>query len=100
MEYGAGGWKKQRRVAGRLQHGPRGANPRCVATNKKDDGQYQYLYERFCRKRGDMENRVKQQPQLFADRASRHNRRPDQLRPLEAGSACTLVNHIRERWPI
>ena len=40
---------------------------------------------------------MKLQPQLFADRASRHNRRPDQLRPLEAGLAYTLVNHIRER---
>ena len=29
-------------------------------------------------------------------RASRHNRRPDQLRLLEAGLAYTLVNHIRE----
>ena len=95
MAYGAGGWKKQRRAAGRLEHGPRGDNPRCVATDKKDDDQY--LYERFYHKRGDMENRIKLQLQLFADRASRHNRRPDQLRLLEAGLAYTLVNHIRER---
>ena len=95
MAYGAGGWKKQRRAAGRPEHGPRGADPRCVATDKKDDGQY--LYERFCCKRGDMENCIKQQLQLFADRASRRNRRPDQLRLLEAGLAYTLVNHIRER---
>lgn len=95
MEYGAIGWKKQRRVVGRLEHGPRGANPRYIVTNKKDDGQY--LYERFYCKRGDMENCIKQQLQLFADRTSCHNWWPNQLRLLEAGLAYTLVNHIRER---
>ena len=95
MEYGAIGWRKQRRVVGRLEHGPRGANPRYIVTNKKDDGQY--LYERFYCKRGDMENCIKQQLQLFADRTSCHNWWPNQLRLLEAGLAYTLVNHIRER---
>ena len=83
MEYGAIGWKKQRRVVGRLEHGPRGANPRYIVTNKKDDGQY--LYERFYCKRGNMENCIKQQLQLFADRTSCHNWWPNQLRLLEAG---------------
>ena len=84
----------EKTAAGRPEHGPRETNPRYVATDKKDDGQY--LYERFYRKRGDMENRIKQQSQLFADRASRRNRRPDRLRPPEAGLAYALVNYIRE----
>jgi hypothetical protein len=43
LRYGARSWTKQRRVIARLEHGPKGANPRYVVTNL--EGQAQELYE-------------------------------------------------------
>ena len=51
----------------RIEHGPRGANPRFVVTSLAGDGRD--LYERLYCARAEMENRIKeQQLQLFADR--------------------------------
>lgn len=63
--YAAGTWNAERRVIARLEHGPRGANPRYIVTNL--DGEGQDLYENLYCARGDMENRIKeQQLDLFA----------------------------------
>ena len=63
--YAAGTWKTTRRVIARIEHGPKGANPRSIVTNLKGDGQQ--LYETLHRARGDMENRIKEQRlDLFA----------------------------------
>ena len=44
LSYGARSWNKERRVIARLEHGPKGANPRYVITNL--EGEAKALYER------------------------------------------------------
>ena len=58
--YAAGTWKVKRRVIARIEHGPKGANPRYIVTNLEGDGQD--LYEKLYCQRGDMENRIKSLP--------------------------------------
>ncbi len=78
----------------RIEHGPRGANPRFVVTNLAGDGRA--LYEGLCCARGEMENRIReQQLQLFADRTSCHRWWPNQFRLLLASLAHTLLDAIR-----
>ena len=63
-------WSRERRVVGKAEHLPAGANPRFVVTSLPPAilGA-QALYEDFYCARGDMENRIKeQQLALFADR--------------------------------
>ncbi len=94
LSYGAKSWDRQRRVIARLEHGPKGANPRFVVTNVQ--GQGQDLYDRLYCARGEMENRIKeQQLQLFADRTSCHRWWPNQFRLLIASLAYTLMAAIR-----
>ena len=69
FEYGARSWSRPRRVIARIEHGPKGRNPRFIVTNL--DGGAGELYDRAYCQRGDMENRIKEQPlDLFADRTS------------------------------
>ena len=94
--YGARSWDRERRAIARLEHGPKGANPRFVVTNLAGDGRD--LYERLYCARGEMENRIKeQQLQLFADRTSCHRWWPNQFRLLLASLAYTLIDAIRRR---
>ena len=94
LTYGARSWDRERRVIARIEHGPKGANPRFVVTNLAGEGRD--LYERLYCARGEMENRIKeQQLQLFADRTSCHRWWPNQFRLLLAGLAYTLLNAIR-----
>ena len=96
LAYGARSWDRQRRVIARIEHGPKGANPRFVVTNLAGDGRD--LYERLYCARGEMENRIKeQQLQLFADRTSCHRWWPNQFRLLLASLAYTLLDAIRRR---
>ncbi len=92
--YAAGTWKVERRVIARIEHGPKGANPRYIVTNLEGDGQD--LYEKLYCQRGDMENRIKeQQLDLFADRTSCHKWWPNQFRLLLSSLAYTLLQTIR-----
>jgi len=94
LRYGAKTWNRERRVIARLEHGPKGANPRFVVTNLDGDGGD--LYDRLYCARGDMENRIKeQQLQLFADRTSCHRWWPNQFRLLLASLAYVLMHAIR-----
>ena len=94
LSYGAKSWDRERRVIARLEHGPKGANPRFVVTNLDGDGQP--LYDRLYCARGEMENRIKeQQLQLFADRTSCHRWWPNQFRLLLASLAYVLMAAIR-----
>ncbi len=96
LGYGARSWDRERRAIARLEHGPKGANPRFVVTNLAGDGRD--LYERLYCARGEMENRIKeQQLQLFADRTSCHRWWPNQFRLLLASLAYTLIDAIRRR---
>ena len=96
LSYGARSWDRERRAIARIEHGPRGANPRFVVTNPAGDGRD--LHERPCCARGEMENRIKeQQLQLFADRTSCRRWWPNQFRLPLASLACTLPSAIRRR---
>jgi hypothetical protein len=64
-----GGWDRERRVAGKAEHIDGKENPRFVVTSlTKEQWEAQALYEKIYCGRGDMENRVKEQFSLFADR--------------------------------
>lgn len=94
LAYAAKSWDRERRVITRLEHGPKGANPRFVVTNLEGDGPA--LYDRLYCQRGEMENRIKeQQLHLFADRTSCHNWWPNQFRLLLASLAYVLMAAIR-----
>ena len=96
LSYGAKSWGKRRRVIARLEHGPKGANPRYVVTNLEGHGGD--LYDGLYCQRGEMENRIKeQQLDLFADRTSCHKWWPNQFRLLLASLAYTLIETIRRR---
>ena len=58
VRYGAGTWRRPRRVIARIEHGPKGRNPRFIVTNL--DSQAKALYERVYCQRGEMENRIKE----------------------------------------
>ena len=95
FHYGARTWRHARRVIARIEHGPKGRNPRFVVTNL--DGQAQHLYERVYCQRGEMENRLKeQQLDLFADRTSSSKWWTNQYRVLLAALAYTLLETIRQ----
>ena len=47
------------RIIARIEHGPKGRNPRFIVTNL--EGEANELYERVYCARGDMENRIKAQ---------------------------------------
>ena len=92
--YAAGTWRRERRVIARIEHGPKGANPRYIVTNLEGNGRE--LYEKLYCQRGDMENLIKeQQLDLFADRTSCHAWWPNQLRLLLASLAYVLMAAIR-----
>ena len=94
VRYGAGAWRRPRRVIARIEHGPKGRNPRFIVTNL--DGQAKALYERVYCQRGEMENRIKeQQLDLFADRTSSPRWWTNQYRVTLAALAYTLLETIR-----
>jgi len=93
--YAAGTWSRLRRIIAKAEHlkGDK-ANPRFIVTNLPGDPRE--LYEdNYCR-RGDMENRIKeQQLSLYADRTSCHRFVANQFRVLLAAAAYILLSHIR-----
>ena len=94
FEYGARSWSRPRRVIARIEHGPKGRNPRFIVTNL--DGEAGELYDRVYCQRGDMENRIKeQQLDLFADRTSSTKWWSNQYRLLLAGLAYLLLETMR-----
>lgn len=95
FQYAAGSWDRQRRVIAKAEHLPGDkANPRFVVTNL--GGEARELYEETYCKRGEMENRIKeQQLDLFADRTSCHRFVANQFRVLLAAAAYVLMSHVR-----
>ncbi len=94
LRYGAKSWTRRRRVIARLEHGPKGANPRYVVTNLEGDGRQ--LYDQLYCARGEMENRIKEcQLDLLADRTSCHKWWPNQFRLMIASLAYSLIEAIR-----
>ena len=90
-------WSRRRRVVGKAEYLPKGANPRFVVTNLSPrKAAAKRLYEKLYCARGDMENRIKeQQLDLFADRTSTHTMRANQLRLYFSSFAYVLMYALR-----
>jgi hypothetical protein len=90
-------WSRERRVVGKAEHLPKGANPRFVVTSlSAETWAAPALYEQLYCARGEMENRIKEcQLDLFADRTSATSLRANQLRLWFASMAYVLMEALR-----
>ena len=91
-----GGWDRERRVVAKAEHIDGKENPRFVVTSwTNEQGSAQALYEQLYCGRGDMENRIKEQFSLFADRVSTETMRANQMRLYLSSMAYVLVSGLR-----
>ena len=89
-------WSCPRRVVAKAEYLDKGENPRFVVTSlSADEWAAQDLYEKLYCARGEMENRIKEQMHLFADRLSTDEMRGNQLRLYFSALAYTLVEALR-----
>src|SRR5271169_6272955 len=89
-------WSCSRRVAAKAEYLEKGENPRFVVTSlTPEQWPAQELYEKFYCARGDMENRIKEQMCLFADRLSTDEMKGNQLRLYFSALAYTLMEALR-----
>jgi hypothetical protein len=89
-------WARERRVVAKAEHIEGKENPRFVVTSLAPaDWPAQKLYEELYCARGDMENRIKEQFMLFADRVSAESMRANQLRLYLSAMAYVLVCGLR-----
>ena len=101
FDYGAkktkkGGWDRERRVVAKAEHIDGKENPRFVVTSLAGEaGAAQALYEQLYCARGDMENRIKEQFSLFADRVSTETMRANQMRLYLSTMGYILVSGLR-----
>jgi len=92
----SGSWSRPRRVVVKAEHIDGKENPRYVVTSLSPDAwPAQKLYEQLYCARGDMENRIKEQFTLFADRVSAESIRANQLRLYLSAMAYVLVCGLR-----
>jgi len=91
-----GSWNHPRRVVAKAEHIDGKENPRYVVTSLSGEAwPAQKLYEELYCGRGDMENRIKEQFTLFADRVSAETLRANQLRLYFSALAYLLVCGLR-----
>ncbi len=91
-------WRRTRRVIGKAEHTLEGANPRFVVTSLKRSRfahDARTLYEDLYCARGEAENRIGEQFELFADRASCATLHANQLRMWFSAMAYILVDTLR-----
>jgi DDE family transposase len=97
-------WSRARRVIAKAEHLENGANPRFVVTSLSLQETIfpapsrwgaQSLYEEFYCARGDMENRIKEQMMLLADRTSTSWMRSNQIRLYFSTVAYLLMQGLR-----
>jgi hypothetical protein len=89
-------WSHQRRVVGKAEHLEKGSNPRFVVTSLGSEAwPAQRLYEELYCARGEMENRIKEQLMLFADRTSTALLRSNQVRLYFSSVAYVLLQALR-----
>jgi Transposase DDE domain group 1 len=89
-------WSRPRRVVAKAEYLDKGENPRFIVTSLAADKWVpQDLYEKFYCARGEMENRIKEQMCLFADRLSIDEMPGNQLRLYFSALAYTLVEALR-----
>jgi|SRR3974390_1560372 len=91
-----GGWDRERRVVAKAEHIDGKENPRFIVTSlSAERWKAQELYEELYCARGDMENRIKEQFWLFADRVSAETMRANQMRLYWSVMAYVLVSGLR-----
>ena len=91
-----GGWDRERRVVAKAEQIVGKENPRFVVTSlTREAWTAQVLYEELYCERGDMENRIKEQFSLFADRVSAETMRANQIRLYLSAMAYVLVSGLR-----
>jgi hypothetical protein len=90
------GWDRKRRVVAKAEHIDGKENPRFVVTSLSSESWAgKALYEELYCARGDMENRIKEQFSLFADRVSTETIRANQMRLYLSTMAYVLVSGLR-----
>jgi hypothetical protein len=92
------GWSRTRRVVGKAEHTLDGSNPRFVVTSLKCTRvgcDARALYEDLYCARGEAENRIGEQFEMFADRASSATLSANQLRMSFSAMAYVLVDTLR-----
>jgi Transposase DDE domain group 1 len=91
-----GGWDRERRVVAKAEQIDGKENPRFIVTSfKNEQWEARSLYEELYCARGDMENRIKEQFSLFADRVSAESMRANQVRVYLAVIAYVLFSGMR-----
>lgn len=91
-------WSRSRRVIAKAEHLEKGSNPRFVVTSLRPEAwEARRLYEELYCARGEMENRIKEQLWLFADRTSTAFLRSNQVRLDFSSLAYLLVEALRRR---
>ena len=89
-------WSCLRRVVAKAEYLDKGENPRFIVTSLAlNQWTAQDLYEKFYCARGEMENRIKEQMCLFADRLSTDEMKGNQLRLYFSALAYSLVEALR-----
>jgi len=89
-------WSRSRRVVAKAEYLEKGENPRFVVTSlPAESWEAGALYEKIYCGRGEMENRIKEQLSLFADRMSTESLRANQLRLFFSSLAYVLVHALR-----
>ena len=89
-------WRRARRVVAKAEYLEKGANPRFVVTSHPAEAwPAQPLYEKLYCARGEMENRIKEQLVLFADRTSTAHLRSNQIRLYFSSMAYVLMEALR-----
>lgn len=89
-------WSRGRRVVGKAEHTLQGANPRFVVTSLgRSEWDARALYEDLYCARGEAENRIGEQLELFADRTSSASMPANQLRLWLSAMAYVLVDTLR-----
>ena len=89
-------WSCSRRVVAKAEYLDKGENPRFVVTSMTpEQWATRDLYEKLYCARGEMENRIKEQMCLFADRLSTDQMQGNQLRLYFSSMAYTLMEALR-----
>jgi hypothetical protein len=89
-------WSRARRVVAKAEQIEGKENPRYVVTSLAAEAwPARTLYEKLYCERGEMENRIKEQLSLFADRLSTETMRANQLRLYLSSLAYVLVCALR-----
>ncbi len=89
-------WSRARRVVAKAEHLEKGSNPRFVVTSLAAEAwEARRLYEDLYCARGEMENRIKEQLSLFADRTSTAYLRSNQIRLYFSSVAYLLMHALR-----